>query len=249
MFSKLKWIFLVAVTFCFGCNHQHVSIDKSVSQLLPRLNQEGSVKYGKVLDLLGPPARIQKYGEGFLFVYTSYTSDEKELRIAYGQYGMQGKFDYATGNYYEQVVVLYFKDTGELLRYGIKEGRTKHGWGTSVGPVLGGVDLLANPFYEQYDYYNQKHVSPSSVANKAQSRGGPPHRKYMGEVETFPKIDQALSKSSQKREKHFAVPYSIIPIHSPVESLELSKFRWTVLKPEGEKIPFETLVPHVPKEQ
>jgi hypothetical protein len=248
-----KYLLLAMVLTIWGCDHNIVKIGEPIQRhkLLPL--KETKSTYGDVLWQLGPPVKIAKYGEGFLFIYASFSTQEGKLTASYGQYGAKGKIDVALGNIRQQIIVFYFGQNGILKQVGSREGKMIQGWGFAIGPILLNIDIVENPFFDKYNYYEQQHLPIIvSLLDKEYSSRPPSaqNMKYMEGSQDNPRgsgdevlIPENSPKRTRKKE-HNRKP--LIKIDQPAESSESSDLRWKEILEEKESRRLEYIVPHAP---
>ena len=122
---------VVGAALLGGCQVDLSTVEIDTPLPVPIEGLEGRF-YGEVLQRFGPPARIARHGDGFVFGYESFHARETRLAARY----RQGVASYAFGTGDRRSAVFLFDASGHLREWSSAESPVDLGWGGVVGHVL-----------------------------------------------------------------------------------------------------------------
>lgn len=131
-----------------GCSSLHRSVDPGITRAQCSFEVQ-QAHYHRVLDELGPPARLSATTGGFAFIYEALEIDEKQLGLS-GQSGLLQflKMSFAGTDLERHSYLLHFNTDGVLVAAGLLESKEDLGTAGSVQTIFSVEQLVDTTAFE-----------------------------------------------------------------------------------------------------
>ncbi len=115
-------LFLTLLTFLWGCSIGRVYIGSEIRQDPKEKIKIGSTTKSEILEVFGPPDRIQKQYDGDIFVYTYLRKNSSKFAIEEPYLTNLTLFQYTRIQQKKDGLVILFDKDGVVKNYGFQKG-------------------------------------------------------------------------------------------------------------------------------
>jgi len=115
-------LFLTLLTFLWGCSIGRVYIGSDIRQDPKEKIKIGSTTKSEILEVFGPPDRIQKQYDGDIFVYTYLRKNSSKFAIEEPYLTNLTLFQYTRIQQKKDGLVILFDKDGVVKNYGFQKG-------------------------------------------------------------------------------------------------------------------------------
>ena len=115
-------LFLTLLTFLWGCSIGRVYIGSEIRQDPKEKIKIGSTTKSEILEVFGPPDRIQKQYDGDIFVYAYLRKNSSKFAIEEPYLTNLTLFQYTRIQQKKDGLVILFDKDGVVKNYGFQKG-------------------------------------------------------------------------------------------------------------------------------